>query len=40
MIFWFVVLGLVGGLWAGPIMALPTRVLDPRARAVGMGLYS
>jgi len=38
-IFWFVVLGLVGGLSAGPIMALPTRVLAPPARAVGMGLY-
>jgi MFS family permease len=38
-IFWFVVLGLVGGLSAGPIMALPTRVLEPRARAAGMGLY-
>ena len=38
-VFWFVVLGLMGGLSAGPVMALPTRVLDPRARAVGMGLY-
>jgi MFS family permease len=38
-VFWFVVLGLVGGLSAGPIMALPTRVLDARARAAGMGLY-
>ncbi len=38
-VFWFVVLGLVGGLSAGPVMALPTRVLDARARAVGMGLY-
>lgn len=38
-VFWFIVLGLVGGLSAGPVMALPTRVLDARARAVGMGLY-
>ena len=38
-IFWFVVMGLVGGLSAGPIMALPSRVLDPSARAAGMGLY-
>lgn len=38
-VFWFVLLGLVGGLSAGPIMALPTRVLDARARAAGMGLY-
>ena len=38
-IFWFVIMGLVGGVSAGPIMALPSRVLDPSARAVGMGLY-
>lgn len=35
----FVVLGLVSGLSAGPIMALPAKVLDARSRAVGMGLY-
>jgi MFS family permease len=35
----FFVLGLVGGLSAGPIMSLPARVLAPEARAVGMGLY-
>jgi MFS family permease len=38
-IFWFVVMGLVGGLSAGPIMALPSRVLDSSASATGMGLY-
>jgi MFS family permease len=38
-IFWFVIMGLVGGVSAGPIMALPSRVLDPSERAVGMGLY-
>jgi MFS family permease len=35
----FVVLGVVGGLSAGPIMTLPARVLTPQARAVGMGIY-
>jgi MFS family permease len=35
----FVVLGLVSGLSAGPIMSLPARVLDARSRAAGMGLY-
>ncbi len=38
-VFWFAALGLVGGLSAGPIMALPVRVLAPSARAAGMGLY-
>lgn len=35
----FVVLGLVGGLSAGPIMSLPARVLTPPVRAVGMGIH-
>ncbi|HEX4894651.1 MAG TPA: MFS transporter, partial [Hyphomicrobiaceae bacterium] len=35
----FILLGIVGGLSAGPIMSLPARVLAPEARAVGMGLY-
>jgi MFS family permease len=35
----FVVLGLVGGLSAGPIMSLPARVLSPPLRAVGMGIH-
>jgi MFS family permease len=32
-------LGLVLGLAAGPIMALPAQVLGPQARAFGMGLF-
>ncbi|GAC1334659.1 MAG: MFS transporter [Bradyrhizobium sp.] len=35
----FVVLGVVGGVSAGPIMSLPARVLIPQARATGMGIY-
>ncbi len=35
----FVVLGLLGGLAVGPIMSLPSRVLAPQTRAVGMGLF-
>lgn len=35
----FVVLGIVCGLPAGPIMSLPARVLEPAARAVGMGIF-
>lgn len=35
----FAVLGLIGGLAAGPIMSLPTRVLKPETRAAGMGLF-
>ena len=35
----FIVLGLVGGLSAGPIMSLPVRVLTPPSRAVGMGIH-
>lgn len=35
----FAMLGLAGGLSAGPIMSLPARVLRPSARAIGMGLF-
>ena len=35
----FVALGLVSGLAAGPIMSLPSRVLLPETRAVGMGIF-
>jgi MFS family permease len=35
----FAGLGLVSGLPAGAIMSLPTQVLGPAARAVGMGLF-
>jgi len=35
----FVMLGLVAGLSAGPIMSLPSRVLAPGNRAVGMGVF-
>lgn len=35
----FIVLGLVSGLPAGPIMSLPSRVLAPQSRAIGMGLF-
>ncbi len=35
----FVLLGLVSGLPAGPIMSLPARVLKVEQRSVGMGLY-
>jgi MFS family permease len=35
----FIVLGLVAGLSAGPIMSLPSRVLAASTRATGMGLY-
>ena len=35
----FIVLGLVCGLAAGPIMSLPARVLDPATRAIGMGIF-
>jgi MFS family permease len=34
-----VALGLVCGLPAGPIMSLPTRVLQPGTRAIGMGVF-
>lgn len=35
----FVMLGLVSGLSAGPIMSLPSQVLSPNARALGMGIF-
>ena len=35
----FIVLGLVAGLSAGPIMGLTARVLTPTTRAVGMGIF-
>lgn len=35
----FVLLGVVGGLSAGPIMSLPAAVLRPETRAVGMGIF-
>lgn len=35
----FVLLGLVGGLSAGPIMSLPSVVLQIETRAVGMGIF-
>lgn len=33
------VVGLIGGLPAGPIMSLPARVLQPQTRAMGMGVF-
>ena len=38
-IFTVIALGLVGGHPAGPIMSLPTRVLMPATRAIGMGMF-
>jgi MFS family permease len=35
----FAALGLVSGLPAGAIMSLPSRVLPPHARSIGMGLF-
>jgi len=35
----FVIMGLISGLPAGPIMTLPSRVLPPEARALGMGVF-
>lgn len=35
----FVVLGIVCGMPAGPIMSLPSRVLEPATRSVGMGIF-
>ncbi|MEL6208659.1 MAG: MFS transporter [Pseudomonadota bacterium] len=35
----FVLLGLFGGLSAGPMMSLPAQVLAPGNRALGMGVY-
>jgi MFS family permease len=34
-----IVLGLISGLPAGPIMSLPARVLQPQTRAIGMGVF-
>lgn len=34
-----VLIGLVGGFPAGPIMSLATRVLSPATRAIGMGVF-
>lgn len=34
-----IAIGIVSGQPAGPIMSLPTRVLQPTTRAVGMGLF-
>ena len=34
-----IALGLISGQPAGPIMSLPTRVLTPETRAIGMGLF-
>jgi cyanate permease len=34
-----VVLGLISGLPAGPIMSLPARVLSPHTRSLGMGIF-
>ncbi len=35
----FVVMGLISGLAAGPVMGLPSLVLSPEARAYGMGVF-
>jgi MFS family permease len=35
----FAVLGLVGGISAGPILSLPARVLGAEVRAAGMGIF-
>lgn len=35
----FVILGMVAGLSAGPIMSLPSRILVPGNRAIGMGVF-
>ncbi|MCR9272975.1 MULTISPECIES: MFS transporter [Mameliella] len=35
----FILMGLACGLPAGPIMALPGRVLQPESRALGMGIF-
>jgi predicted MFS family arabinose efflux permease len=34
-----IALGLIGGLPAGSVMALPARVLAPSTRAIGMGIF-
>jgi MFS family permease len=35
----FILLGIVAGLPCGPMMGLPSRVLAPQTRAVGMGVF-
>jgi predicted MFS family arabinose efflux permease len=35
----FAALGLIAGLPAGPIMSLPSRVLQPHTRTMGMAIY-
>jgi predicted MFS family arabinose efflux permease len=35
----YAALGLVAGMPAGPIMSLPSQVLEPRVRAMGMGAF-
>jgi MFS family permease len=37
--FLILIMGVFGGFPAGPIMAMPTGVLKPENRAVGMGLF-
>jgi len=34
-----IAIGLLGGMPAGPIMSLPARILQPRTRAIGMGIF-
>ena len=34
-----ILLGLVSGQPAGPVMSLPSRVLEPANRAIGMGVF-
>lgn len=34
-----ILMGIIGGIPAGPIMAMPAAVLRPESRAVGMGLF-
>ena len=34
-----IVLGMINGLPAGPVMSLPARVLRPETRAIGMGIF-
>jgi predicted MFS family arabinose efflux permease len=34
-----ILLGIVSGQPAGPVMSLPARVLEPATRAIGMGVF-